>query len=193
MGPEGVIRVMEKTAMRIAAAILAVLILGAPLGVPTPARAADDALSEEANQAYLAANMKKKGVIVRPSGLQFRIIQNGFGKRPQPTDTVVVYYTGRLINGTVFDGTSPGLPAPFKVNSVIPGWIEALEIMREGDHWQLTIPSNIGYGARGAADGLIPPNQTLVFDLQLISTTPAPRKGEPGYIPDPADKDEDQQ
>ncbi|HEX4270596.1 MAG TPA: FKBP-type peptidyl-prolyl cis-trans isomerase [Rhizomicrobium sp.] len=184
---------MEKTVMRFVAAILAVLILGTPLAAPLPARAADDALSQEANQAYLAANMKKKGVIVRPSGLQFRIIQNGFGKRPQPTDTVEVYYTGKLINGTIFDGTSPGLPAAFKVNSVIPGWIEALEIMREGDHWQLTIPSNIGYGARGAADGLIPPNQTLVFDLQLISTTPAPRKGEPGYIPDPGDKDEEQQ
>ncbi len=174
--------------MRFLAAVLAVFVLAGSL----PALAADDALSLEANQAYLAANAKKKGVIIRPSGLQFRILQNGFGKRPGPTDTVQVYYTGRLINGTIFDGTSPGLPASFKVNSVIPGWMEALEIMREGDHWQLTIPSVLAYGARGAGDGLIPPNQTLTFDLQLVSTTPAPRKGEKGYIPDPSDKDDEQ-
>jgi FKBP-type peptidyl-prolyl cis-trans isomerase len=178
--------------MRFLTVVLAVFLL-APLAAPRPARAADDALSLEANQAFLAANAKKKGVIIRPSGLQFRIIQNGFGKRPGPTDTVEVYYTGRLINGTIFDGTSPGLPAAFKVNTVIPGWKEALEIMREGDHWQLVIPASIGYGARGAGDGTIPPNQTLVFDLQLVSTTPAPKKGEPGYIPDPNDKDDDQQ
>jgi FKBP-type peptidyl-prolyl cis-trans isomerase len=175
--------------MRFLAAVLAVFFLAAPLA----ARAADDALSIDANQAYLAANAKKKGVIVRPSGLQFRILQNGFGKRPGPTDTVEVYYTGKLINGTIFDGTSPGLPAAFKVNSVIPGWIEALEIMREGDHWQLVIPAILAYGARGQGDGLVPPNQTLVFDLQLMTTTPAPRKGEKGYIPDPTDKDDQQQ
>jgi FKBP-type peptidyl-prolyl cis-trans isomerase len=156
------------------------------------ALAADDALSDAANQAYLAANAKKKGVIVRPDGLQFRILQNGFGKHPSPTDTVEVYYTGRLINGTVFDGTSPGLPASFKVNSVIQGWIEALQLMREGDHWQVVIPASLGYGARGAGNGMIPPNQTLVFDLKLISTTPAPKKGEPGYVPDPSDRDDQQ-
>jgi len=117
--------------------------------------------------------------------LQFKILRNGFGKRPYLTDSVKVYYTGMLINGTVFDGTSPGLPATFKVNSVIPGWIEAMVLMREGDHWQLVIPPNLAYGSRGAGNGTIPPNQALVFDLQLISTTPAPKKGDPGYIPDP--------
>jgi FKBP-type peptidyl-prolyl cis-trans isomerase len=178
---------MERV-MKFLAAVLAVFFLAS-----TPAWAADDALSADANQAYLAANAKKKGVIVRPSGLQFRILQNGFGKRPGPTDTVEVYYTGKMINGTIFDGTSPGLPAAFKVNAVIPGWVEALEIMREGDHWQLFIPSTIGYGARGSPDGTIPPNQTLVFDLQLVTTTPAARKGEKGYIPDPSDKDDEQQ
>ena len=108
-------------------------------------RAADDASSLAGGQpAFLAANAKKKGVIIRPSGLQFRIIQNGYGKRPQITDSVKVYYTGALINGRVFDGTSPGLPASFKVNQVIPGWTEALQLMREGDHWQLVIPPNSG-------------------------------------------------
>jgi FKBP-type peptidyl-prolyl cis-trans isomerase len=160
-----------------------------------PAMAADDALSAEANQAFLAANAKKPGVHVlsNGTGLQYRIIQNGFGKRPGPTDTVVVYYTGSLINGKVFDGTSPGLPASLPVADVIPGWSQALQLMREGDHWQLVIPAMLGYGNRGAPDGSIPPNQTLVFDLRLISTTPAPRPGDKNYRPDPNDKDAEQQ
>ena len=111
-----------------------------------------------------------KGVITRPSGLEFRIIQNGYGKRPQPTDTVKVYYTGKMINGVIFDGTSPGLPASFKLTSgLIQGWIEALLLMREGDHWQLVIPPNLGYGVRGSQDGSIPPNQTLIFDLKTTT------------------------
>jgi len=105
---------------------------------------------------------------------------------------VRVYYTGRLINGVIFDGTEPGLPASFKLNSVIPGWIEALQLMREGDHWQLVIPPNLGYGVRGAGDGMIPPNQVLVFDLKLLETTPAPKRGEKGYVPEPGEKDDEQ-
>ena len=101
-----------------------------------------------------------------------------------------VYYTGKLINGAVFDGTSPGLPATFKVNSVIPGWIEALQLMREGDHWQLVIPPNLAYGARGAGDGTDSAQPgSWSSTCTLISTTPAPKRGEPGYIPDPGDKD----
>jgi FKBP-type peptidyl-prolyl cis-trans isomerase len=153
---------------------------------------ADDPLSIESNQKFLADYAKSKGVIVRPSGLMFRIIQNGYGKRPGPTDSVRVYYTGKLINGVIFDGTSPGLPATMKLADVIPGWIEALQLMREGDHWQLVIPPNLGYGVRGAGNGMIPPNQDLIFDIRLIATTPAPRRGEKGYIPDPSDKDEEQ-
>ena len=155
-------------------------------------RAADNALTVEANQAYLTNNAHQPGWHVMPSGVQFKILQNGFGKRPTATDTVQVYYTGKLINGTVFDGTSPGLPASFKVGDVIPGWSQALQIMREGDHWQLVIPSNLAYGSQGRGEGLIPPNQVLVFDLRLISTTPAPKRGEKGYVPDPNDKDEQQ-
>jgi FKBP-type peptidyl-prolyl cis-trans isomerase len=174
--------------MKRLAAVLALV-----LATSIPAYAIDDALSLEANQAFLAANAKKKGVIVRQDGLQFRIIQNGFGKRPSSTDTVLVYYTGTLINGTVFDGTTPGYPATLVVNKVIPGWIEALELMREGDHWQVVIPAKLAYGDRTMGDGVIPPNQTLVFDLRLITTTPAPKRGEKGYVPDPDDKDADQQ
>ncbi len=136
------------------------------------ANAADPSLSEAANAAFLANNAKQPGVAVRPSGLQYRIIQNGFGRHPKPNDDVNVYYTGKLINGKVFDGTEMGLPATFKPSGVIPGWAEALQIMREGDHWQLVIPAPLAYGARGAGDGLIPPNQTLVFDLTLIRVLP---------------------
>jgi FKBP-type peptidyl-prolyl cis-trans isomerase len=170
-----------------------VAFLALVLSLTGAAWAANDALSPEANQAYLAANAQKKGVIVRPSGLQFRIIQNGFGKHPGPTDTVTIYYTGKMINGATFDGTSPGLPAFLPVKNVIPGWKEALQVMREGDHWELVVPANLGYGDRGSPDGGIPPNQTLVFDMRLITTTPAPKRGEPGYRPDPHDKDDDQQ
>lgn len=178
---------------RLAAVFALVLAVWAVPALMAKAWAVDDALSIEANQKYLENNKKVKGVIVRPSGLQFRILQNGYGKRPTSTDTVKVYYTGTMINHVVFDGTSPGLPASFKLNSVIPGWIEALQLMREGDHWLLTIPSNLGYGVRGSPGGEIPPNQVLVFDLKLLETTPAARKGEKGYIPDPGDKDDQQQ
>jgi FKBP-type peptidyl-prolyl cis-trans isomerase len=149
-----------------------------------------DTLSIENNLKYLEQNKKKKGVITRPSGLQFRIIQNGYGKRPTSTDTVKVYYTGTLINQIVFDGTSPGLPASFKLNSVIPGWIEALQLMREGDHWLLTIPPALGYGVRDQGNGLIPPNQVLLFDIRLLETTPAPRRGDKDYRPDPSEKED---
>jgi FKBP-type peptidyl-prolyl cis-trans isomerase FklB len=162
-------------------------------GFVSRALAVDDVLSIANNQKFLADYAKQKGVIIRPSGLMFRIIQNGYGKRPQATDSVKVYYTGKLINGVVFDGTSPGLPATMKVGEVIPGWVEALQLMREGDHWQLVIPSLLGYGARSTGDGMIPPYQTLIFDLKLIETTPAPKRGEKGYIPDPGDKEDQEQ
>lgn len=180
MLPEFVTRAMAQTTASAAPA------------APAPV---SDALSIANNQKFLADYAKEKGVIVRPSGLMFRIIQNGYGKRPQSTDSVEVYYTGKLINGVIFDGTSPGLPATFKISDgLVTGWVEALEIMREGDHWQLVIPPLLGYGAHGSADGkTVPPNQDLIFDLKLIKTTPAPKKGEPGYEPDPGDKDDQDQ
>ena len=141
------------------------------------AYAATSSLSIDANKNYLADNAAKKGVVVRPSGLQYKIVHNGFGKRPLPTDIVTVYYTGSLINGTTFDGTEAGLPAQFKVTDLIPGWTEALLLMREGDVWHIVIPANLAYGARGAGQGAIPPNQVLVFDLTLVKvTTPPPDK-----------------
>jgi len=154
---------------RLAALLVAVLALAT-----VSARAADSALSAQANADFLSANAGKPGVVVRPSGLQYKILRSGFGKRPGPFDSVTVYYTGTLINGSVFDATEEGLPATFVVNQLIPGWTEALELMREGDHWQLVIPANLAYGSRGAPGGVVPPNQALVFDLELVKVTPAP-------------------
>jgi len=155
--------------------------------------AADPALSPQANAAFLANNLKQPGVMKRTSGLQYKIIQNGYGRHPGGADIVEVYYTGKLINGKVFDGTSPGLPATFGVGQVVPGWIEALQLMREGDHWQLFLPAAIAYGARGTPDGAVPPNQTLIFDIRLLSSRPPPRKGEPGYQPQPGESNDDSQ
>lgn len=154
------------------------LILAAALCLfAAPALAATDpALSDAANAAFLKNNATKPGVVVRPSGLQYKIIQNGFGAHPGPYDTVSVYYTGTLINGKVFDGTEQGIPAQLELDKLIFGWREALGIMRVGDRWQLVIPGNLGYGSRGAGNGRIPPNQTLIFDLQLVDTAAPPPK-----------------
>ena len=140
------------------------------------AHAADPALSDKANAAFLAANAAKPGVATRPSGLQYRILRNGFGARPAAVDKVTVNYRGSLINGTVFDSTEPGMPVQFTVNQLIPGWTEALELMREGDHWEIVVPAELAYGSRGAGGGAIPPNQVLVFDMELVKVTPAPPK-----------------
>ena len=150
--------------MRRIGAFLAVLAVMAA----TSAQAAVGSLSAEANAAYLADYAKQHGTIVRPSGLMYKIVHNGFGKRPAPTDIVTVYYTGALINGAVFDGTEEGLPAQFKTSALIPGWTEALQMMREGDVWHIVIPADLGYGARGFPP-VIPANATLLFEVELLS------------------------
>lgn len=161
--------------MKLSAAFLAVSVLAWPLtanaAMAPGAATADPGLSQEANAAFLAANAKRAGVIIRPDGLQFRIVQNGFGKRPTVTDSVEVYYTGALINGRVFDGTSPGLPASFKVNQVIPGWTEALQLMKPGSKWKLFIPPQLAYDLRSRPP--IPPGSMLIFDVELVSVQPA--------------------
>jgi hypothetical protein len=138
-----------------------------------PARA-DDGLSAAANLSFLKDNAARPGVVSRPDGLQYRILASGFGKRPGPADTVQINFGGKLINGTVFDGTSPGLPLTLAVNSLIRGMNEGVQLMHEGDRWQLVVPSNLGFGPAGAANGAVPANQTLVFDVTLISVLPAP-------------------
>jgi FKBP-type peptidyl-prolyl cis-trans isomerase len=142
---------------------------------PAPA-ATDPSLSDTANAAYLKDNAAKPGTVVLPSGLQYTILQSGFGRHPGVYDTVSVYYSGKLINGNAFDATEPGLPAQLELDKLIAGWREALSIMRVGDHWRLVIPSGLGYGSRGAGNGRVPPNQTLVFDLQLVDTAAPPPK-----------------
>jgi hypothetical protein len=161
-------RLLEKPALRFA------VILAFAFGLAgAPASAVPDALSPAANQAFLADNAKKPGVIVRPSGLQYRVLRSGFGKRAGLGDTVQLQYSGSLINGAVFDGTSPGLPAALAVINVIRGLGEALQLMHEGDRWQLVIPPNLAFGDKGSGT-LIPPGQVVVFDVTLVSTaTPA--------------------
>ncbi len=120
-------------------------------------------------EAFLAENKKKEGVKTLPSGLQYKVIKAGTGKKPKPSDTVTVNYRGTLINGTEFDSSyKRGQPATFQVSGVIPGWTEALQLMEQGAKWQLFVPSNLAYGERGAG-GQIGPNATLIFEVELIS------------------------
>ncbi len=126
-------------------------------------------LTPTANQQYLATNAKKPGVMVLPSGLQYRVVKSGSGRTPGPNDVVTVAYKGARIDGYVFDQTKPGETRNLPVRGLIPGWQEALSLMKEGDEWELVLPSSLGYGPMRTADGQIPPDQTLVFDLQLIA------------------------
>jgi FKBP-type peptidyl-prolyl cis-trans isomerase len=147
-----------------------------------PARATEDALSSAANQALMTANAKKPGVVSLSSGLQYRILRSGFGNRPSLADTVQIEYSARLINGTVFDGSSPGLPVTLLVSNLMRGLNEALQLMHEGDHWELLIPPNLAFGARGAPNGSVPPNQFVIIDLTLVSIIQTARTaGEPDH------------
>jgi FKBP-type peptidyl-prolyl cis-trans isomerase FklB len=120
-------------------------------------------------EAFLAENKKKEGVKTLPTGLQYKVIKAGTGKKPKSNDTVTTHYRGTLINGTEFDSSyKRGQPVTFLVSGVIPGWTEALQLMEEGAKWQLFIPPNLAYGERGAG-GVIGPNATLIFEIELIS------------------------
>jgi FKBP-type peptidyl-prolyl cis-trans isomerase len=129
-------------------------------------------------EAFLAENKKKEGVVTLPSGLQYKVITAGTGKKPKATDTVTTQYRGTLIDGTEFDSSyKRGQPTTFPVAGVITGWTEALQLMPVGSKWQLFIPSNLAYGPRGAGH-LIGPNATLVFEVELLSiedTTKSPK------------------
>lgn len=129
---------------------------------------AGDANKKE-GQAFLDANKLKEGVVTLPSGLQYKILQAGTGPKPTTTDSVVCNYRGTLINGKEFDSSyKRGQPATFPVSGVIKGWTEALQLMPVGSKWQLFVPSELAYGARGAG-GDIGPNATLIFEVELIS------------------------
>jgi len=120
-------------------------------------------------KAFLERNKKKEGVKTLPSGLQYKVLAEGSGKTPKADDTVIVNYKGTLIDGTEFDSSyEKGQPLTVKVNGVIKGWTEALQLMKEGSKWQLFIPPNLAFGERGLGRN-IPPNSTLIFEVELIS------------------------
>lgn len=128
----------------------------------------------DANSDYLAANAKKPGVKVTASGLQHKAMgkKGSSTQKPGGTDCVTVNYKGTFIDGRTFDQSPPGKPISFPVNGVIPGWTEALQMMTVGEMWEITLPSNIAYGARGTPDGTIPPNTPLVFSVELLKVAP---------------------
>jgi len=135
---------------------------------------------KQRGEAFLAENKKKEGVKTLPSGLQYKVIKAGTGKKPGMNDTVTVQYRGTLIDGTEFDSSyRRGQPATFQVSGVIPGWTEALTLMEEGAKWQLFIPPNLAYGERGAG-GLIGPNATLIFEIELLSVQGNKQEKKPG-------------
>jgi FKBP-type peptidyl-prolyl cis-trans isomerase len=132
-----------------------------------PALAGD--ISPQANREYLAKNAMKPGVEIRPSGLQIRVIKSGMGPTPGPDDIVTVSYKGSLVDGTVFDQTKPGETHDLPASKVVPGWIEAMSLMKEGDEWEIVLPAELGYGDRRVGNGSIPPGQVLTFTLQLVA------------------------
>lgn len=124
--------------------------------------------NKKEGEAFLAENKTKEGVKVLPSGLQYKVILEGTGKSPKATDTVVVNYRGTLIDGTEFDSSyKRGQSTTFPVNGVIPGWTEALQLMKEGAKWQVFIPSKLAYGEEGPAT--IGPSAVLVFEVELVA------------------------
>ena len=124
--------------------------------------------NKQAGKEFLAENAKRSGVVVLPSGLQYEVLAEGKGRKPKATDKVQCHYHGTLIDGQVFDSSiQRGTPAVFGVNQVIPGWVEALQLMPEGSRWKLYIPSDLAYVEQGAG-GSIPANATLIFEVELI-------------------------
>jgi FKBP-type peptidyl-prolyl cis-trans isomerase FklB len=122
----------------------------------------------DAGESFLAENAKKEGVKTTASGLQYKVIKSGTGESPKPTDTVKVHYHGTLIDGTVFDSSvQRGEPISFPVTRVIPGWVEALQLMKVGDKWQLFIPARLAYGEQSPSPK-IGPNSTLIFEVELL-------------------------
>ena len=127
-----------------------------------------NAAAIEQGEMFLKMNKERAGVNTLDSGLQYEVLASGTGRKPKATDKVRCHYEGRLVDGTMFDSSvERGEPAVFGVNQVIAGWVEALQLMSEGDKWKLYIPYNLGYGEHGAG-AAIPPYSTLVFEVELL-------------------------
>ncbi len=125
-------------------------------------------VNQAAGEKFLAENGKRAEVKTTASGLQYEVLKEGDGAMPEAGDQVVVHYTGKLIDGTVFDSSvERGEPATFGVTQVIAGWVEALQMMKAGSQWRLFIPGNLAYGANGVGN-IIGPNATLIFDVELL-------------------------
>ena len=140
--------------------------------------------NQKDGETFLAANKTKEGVVTLPSGLQYRILQEGSGPKPAATDTVVCNYRGTLLNATEFDSSAKhGGPATFTVNQVIKGWTEALQLMPVGSKWELFVPSELAYGPRAAGPD-IGPNSTLIFEVELLSIQPKKPAPEKPAVPE---------
>ena len=159
--------------------ILALVLL--PLAALTACEKKSDAAtsasydtSPDSNKRFLADYAARPGVTKLPDGLMYRVIKAGNGPQVQKnSDVVTVYYKGALINGKVFDQTKPEEPIQFQAGGLIPGWVEALKIMKTGDTWEIVVPADLGYGADGSGD-TIPPDQTLIFTMALAKVEYAP-------------------
>lgn len=135
-------------------------------------RSAQSEKNKQEGETFLTTNAEVEGVVTTESGLQYKVVNEGNGTKPQANDTVTVHYRGTLIDGTEFDSSyTRGQPATFAVNAVIPGWVEALQLMSEGAKWELYIPSDLAYGP-GGTGGAIGPNATLIFEVELLKINP---------------------
>ena len=145
-----------------------IIFVAMALGLQCAAEAQGSASNRAAGEAFLAENAQREGVVTLPSGLQYEVIEEGDGATPRRRSTVVVHYSGTLIDGTPFDSSiQRGEPARFPVNRVIPGWTEALRLMQVGDKWRLFIPADLAYGDRGVGP-VIAPGSTLIFEVELL-------------------------
>jgi FKBP-type peptidyl-prolyl cis-trans isomerase FklB len=130
-------------------------------------RKLDGEKNKKEGEAFLAENKDKPGVVTLPSGLQYVILKEGTGEKPQATDKVKTHYRGTLVNGTEFDSSVGGEPAVFPLNRVIKGWTEVLQLMPVGSKWQIFLPSDLAYGENGQGEA-IGPNSTLIFEIELL-------------------------
>ena len=160
---------------------LAALALAAGLALLAACQRGPDpqvlAANAEAGKDFLAKNASEPGVRTLPSGLQYIVVRSGAaeGVRPLPGDQIKVHYEGKLLSGEVFDSSyDRGVPAVMPLDGLIPGWVEALQLMRPGDEWRIFVPAKLGYGDQGG--GPIPPGSTLVFRIELLDVLPGPRR-----------------